>query len=192
MNPDRASPKKTSILRRAPRPSAARQRPLRCSLSTTPRWALRTACWWTNFINFSIKNKIDLVGHDGLPHAQCVPHVTDCAMAELGEARAEVPRGASRREGPPLRAPAVHAPRDVRGRLHLPKSPAAQVLHRRDVRHGPGSGGSGKSRACPSCTCSSTGTPSVPPAGSRRERAQPVTATRSRGKRSRGRREASA
>ena len=38
----------------------------------------------TNFINFSIKNKIDLVrGMMDCLYAQCVPHVTDCVMAEL-------------------------------------------------------------------------------------------------------------
>jgi len=38
----------------------------------------------TNFINFSIKNKIDLVkGMMDCLYAQCVPHITDCVMAEL-------------------------------------------------------------------------------------------------------------
>jgi len=38
----------------------------------------------TNFINFSIKNKMDLVkGMMDCLYAQCVPHITDCVMAEL-------------------------------------------------------------------------------------------------------------
>lgn len=38
----------------------------------------------TNFINFSIKNKIDLVkGMMDCLYAECVPHVTDCVVAEL-------------------------------------------------------------------------------------------------------------
>jgi len=53
-----------------------------------------------------------------------------------GEAGAEVQGGAAGGEGPAVRAPAVHAPRHVRGRLHLRTRPAAQVLHRRNLRHG--------------------------------------------------------
>ena len=38
----------------------------------------------TNFINFSIKNKIDLMkGMMDCLYAECVPHITDCVMAEL-------------------------------------------------------------------------------------------------------------
>ena len=38
----------------------------------------------TNFINFSIKNKIDLVkGMMDCLYANCVPHVTDCVIGEL-------------------------------------------------------------------------------------------------------------
>jgi U3 small nucleolar RNA-associated protein 24 len=38
----------------------------------------------TNFINFSIKNKIDIVkGMMDCLYAQCTPHITDCVMAEL-------------------------------------------------------------------------------------------------------------
>jgi U3 small nucleolar RNA-associated protein 24 len=38
----------------------------------------------TNFINFSIKNKIDLVkGMMDCLYAQCTPCITDCVMAEL-------------------------------------------------------------------------------------------------------------
>lgn len=38
----------------------------------------------TNFINFSIKNKMDMVkGMMDCLYAQCVPHITDCVMAEL-------------------------------------------------------------------------------------------------------------
>ncbi|KIY96972.1 hypothetical protein MNEG_10991 [Monoraphidium neglectum] len=38
----------------------------------------------TNFINFSIKNKIDLVrGMMDCLYAECTPIVTDCVMAEL-------------------------------------------------------------------------------------------------------------
>lgn len=38
----------------------------------------------TNFINFGIKNKIDLMkGMMDCLYAECVPHVTDCVMAEL-------------------------------------------------------------------------------------------------------------
>ncbi len=38
----------------------------------------------TNFINFSIKNKIDLVrGMMDCLYAECKPCITDCVMAEL-------------------------------------------------------------------------------------------------------------
>jgi U3 small nucleolar RNA-associated protein 24 len=38
----------------------------------------------TNFINFSIKNKIDIVkGMMDCLYANCVPHVTDCVIGEL-------------------------------------------------------------------------------------------------------------
>ena len=38
----------------------------------------------TNFINFSIKNKIDLVkGMMDCLYANCVPHITDCVIGEL-------------------------------------------------------------------------------------------------------------
>ena len=38
----------------------------------------------TNFINFSIKNKMDIIQSmmDCL-YAKCIPYVTDCVMAEL-------------------------------------------------------------------------------------------------------------
>ena len=38
----------------------------------------------TNFINFSVKNKLDVVQSmmDCL-YAKCIPYVTDCVMAEL-------------------------------------------------------------------------------------------------------------
>ena len=38
----------------------------------------------TNFINFSIKNKVDIMkGMMDCLYAKCVPHITDCVMAEL-------------------------------------------------------------------------------------------------------------
>jgi len=38
----------------------------------------------TNFINFSIKNKVDLVrGMMDCLYAECTPMITDCVMAEL-------------------------------------------------------------------------------------------------------------
>ena len=38
----------------------------------------------TNFINFSIKNKIDLIqSMMDCMYAKCVPYITDCVMAEL-------------------------------------------------------------------------------------------------------------
>ena len=38
----------------------------------------------TNFINFSIRNKIDVVkGMLDCLYAQCTPILTDCVMAEL-------------------------------------------------------------------------------------------------------------
>ena len=38
----------------------------------------------TNFINFSIKNKIDLVqGMMDCMYAKCIPYLTDCVLAEL-------------------------------------------------------------------------------------------------------------
>lgn len=38
----------------------------------------------TNFINFAIRNKIDLVkGMLDCLYAECIPYVTDCVMAEL-------------------------------------------------------------------------------------------------------------
>ena len=38
----------------------------------------------TNFVNFSVKNKLDVVQSmmDCL-YAKCIPYVTDCVMAEL-------------------------------------------------------------------------------------------------------------
>ena len=38
----------------------------------------------TNFINFSIKNKMDIIQNmmDTL-YAKCIPYITDCVMAEL-------------------------------------------------------------------------------------------------------------
>jgi len=38
----------------------------------------------TNFINFSIKNKMDIIqGMMDCLYAKCIPYVTDCVMAEL-------------------------------------------------------------------------------------------------------------
>jgi U3 small nucleolar RNA-associated protein 24 len=38
----------------------------------------------TNFINFSIQNKIELIrGMMDCLQAKCIPHITDCVMAEL-------------------------------------------------------------------------------------------------------------
>eukprot|EP00088_Acartia_fossae_P058288 TRINITY_DN6819_c0_g1_i1.p1 TRINITY_DN6819_c0_g1~~TRINITY_DN6819_c0_g1_i1.p1 ORF type:complete len:208 (-),score=19.06 TRINITY_DN6819_c0_g1_i1:201-803(-) len=38
----------------------------------------------TNFINFSIKNKIDVIqGMMDCLYAKCIPYITDCVMAEL-------------------------------------------------------------------------------------------------------------
>ncbi|XP_052272404.1 rRNA-processing protein FCF1 homolog isoform X2 [Dreissena polymorpha] len=38
----------------------------------------------TNFINFSIKNKIDIIqGMMDCLYAKCIPYITDCVMAEL-------------------------------------------------------------------------------------------------------------
>ena len=38
----------------------------------------------TNFINFSIQNKIDIVsGMMDCLYAKCIPYVTDCVMGEL-------------------------------------------------------------------------------------------------------------
>ena len=38
----------------------------------------------TNFVNFSIKNKMDIIQNmmDTL-YAKCIPYITDCVMAEL-------------------------------------------------------------------------------------------------------------
>jgi len=38
----------------------------------------------TNFINFSIKNKLDIIqSMMDCMYAKCVPYITDCVMAEL-------------------------------------------------------------------------------------------------------------
>jgi U3 small nucleolar RNA-associated protein 24 len=38
----------------------------------------------TNFINFSIQNKIDIVsGMMDALYAKCIPYITDCVMGEL-------------------------------------------------------------------------------------------------------------
>ncbi|XP_052768999.1 rRNA-processing protein FCF1 homolog [Mya arenaria] len=38
----------------------------------------------TNFVNFSIKNKIDVIqGMMDCLYAKCIPYITDCVMAEL-------------------------------------------------------------------------------------------------------------
>ncbi len=38
----------------------------------------------TNFINFSIQNKIDIVaGMMDCLYAKCIPYITDCVMGEL-------------------------------------------------------------------------------------------------------------
>ena len=107
MNPTEPPLKKTSILRRRP------ARPQRGNVLFAVLKQLRAGPPYsvlvdTNFINFSIKNKIDLVwGMMDCLYAQCVPHVTDRAMAELEAGRSTA--GASRREGPRfVRLPCTH------------------------------------------------------------------------------------
>ena len=85
VNPDRASPKKN--VHPPPRAPPVRSEATSSSLFFKHNSALGppySVLVDTNFINFSIKNKIDLVrGMMDCLYAQCVPHVTDCVMAEL-------------------------------------------------------------------------------------------------------------
>ena len=61
----------------------------------------------TNFINFSIKNKIDLVkGMTDCLLAKCVPVILDSVMAEL-EKLGEIQVGVAAGEGPALPQDAV-------------------------------------------------------------------------------------
>ena len=80
---DRGSEKKRSVRSRRTATSTRRRPP--CSSRTTRAWGRpSTSSLIHNFINFSIKNKIDLVkGMTDCLLAKCVPVILDSVMAEL-------------------------------------------------------------------------------------------------------------
>ena len=88
----------------------------------------------TNFINFSIQNKLDLITSSmSCLLAKTIPCITDCVLGEIEKLGPKYRVALRVAKDPRFERLQMQSRRDLRGRLSGEAGGAAQVLHRRHV-----------------------------------------------------------